>query len=76
MADQKQDYAKGNKGDDLKSHSLPMIQAGGGGGGNSGPTGSSRDYAKSGKEGKAPSQKNWNPMKMPASKYGIEGCGG
>lgn len=79
MADdaQRQDYSKGARsGRDVAEHSLEMTKGGASGGGNTGPTGSPRDYAKSGKTGKEPAMKNWNPMKMPPSTYGIDGCGG
>ena len=78
MADdaQRQDYSKGARADkDVHESSLEMTKGGGSSGGNSGPTGSSRDYAKKGKEGAEPRMKNWNPMKMEASTYGICGCG-
>jgi hypothetical protein len=75
VADQRQDYSKGAKSDKvIHEGSLEMIKAGSSNSGNSGPTGSARDYAKKGKEGAAPHFKNWNPMSMKASTYGINGC--
>jgi hypothetical protein len=76
VADQRQTYAKGDGGKDIKQQSLAMTKGGSSNSGNSGPTGSARDYGKHGKSSSAPSAKNWNPMKSSASKYGIEGCGG
>lgn len=80
MADnsQRQDYSKGarqldNK--DSSERSLEMLKAGSTTGENNGPTGSKRDYAKSGKSAAEPRLSNWNPMTMKASTYGIEGCG-
>lgn len=40
--------------------------------GKCGPTGSARTYPK----GASPSQPNWNPSKMPASKYFVGGVSG
>jgi hypothetical protein len=47
-------------------------KGGGDSGANNGPTGSARSYPK----GKGDTHNtNWNPMKLPASTYGVNGCG-
>jgi hypothetical protein len=70
------DYSKSARADKVVHEgSLEMIKGGSSNSGNTGPTGSARNYAKSGKEGKSPSAKNWNPMTMPASTYAVGGCG-
>jgi hypothetical protein len=67
MADQKQDYEKGNK----SGPGMSGAKGGGSGGEKSGPTGSSRHYPKG--KGNGMSTSGWNPQKLPASTYGI--CG-
>lgn len=46
---------------------------GGGSGKGSGPTGSNRDYGKSGKGCSVPHRTDWNPQKVAASKIYVGG---
>jgi len=64
------DYSKGSKVTSTGSGSDMKMTGGGDSGGSNGPTGSARSYPKGrGSEHKT----DWNPMKKPASTYGI--CG-
>lgn len=56
----------------ISTKSLAPVRGGGACGANNGPTGSARTYPK----GASPSQPNWNPSKMPASKYFVGGVSG
>jgi hypothetical protein len=61
-----EDYGK----HDTTSSGASMKASGGGDSGeNCGPTGSSRHYPK----GKSVRRTDWNPIKKPASTYGING---
>jgi hypothetical protein len=76
MADghaQRQEYGSktGIEGDDkLQSTSTPPMIKGGGSGDGSGPTGSSRSYPKG---SKLSLTADFNPMKVPATDYGVGG---
>jgi hypothetical protein len=71
MASDDQDYGKKGDTKHMGTEKLEMISAGGSGSsGGTGPTGSKRDYPK-GKGVKHDT--DWNPQKMPASTYGING---
>lgn len=61
---------------ELGESTLEGASASKSGGDNSGVTGSSRDYRKSGTEQKMPSMKpDFNPMNCKPSTYGINGVG-
>jgi hypothetical protein len=60
-----------SKSSHVSSGSAQKVSGGGDSGGNNGPTGSARSYPKGrGSEHRT----DWNPMKKPASTYGVKGC--
>lgn len=59
----------------LSTKSVPAVEGGRTGGNNSGPTGSNRNYKKSGQKAAAPSMdaNKFNPMNGGKSTFGLEG---